>query len=176
MRKLHLTPDVHIGVRTGFSFDKAVSDIRSYLDRFPYEINDYQIIVAMRSDYKKATTVWRETFLSRLLDIDFNLRKSNILIKSGLSKQIAVNLIMLYETDVVTDIHSVDKSYVSSRLLEDSQLLLKEIGVSKDDENNLDAIKEAWKQYIKTNSSLFENCPKMDDGTPANALYIFLIV
>lgn len=170
--EFHLTPDVHIGEGTGLSFRKAASDIRMYLDRF--NIDDYQIIIAMRSDYKRGIKVWRDTLLSRLLDIDFDLRQSNILIRSGLGGQIAVNLIMLYEANVVKEIHAVDDCYMGSeRLGEDCRLLLKEIGVPGDKENDLGAIKEAWNNYVKEKEEFYNNCPKLNDGTPADALYVF---
>ncbi len=172
--EFHLTPDVHIGEGTGLSFRKAASDIRMYLDRFPYNVDDYQIIIAMRSDYKRNVKVWGDTLLSRLLDIDFELRQSNILIRSGLGVQIAVNLIMLYEANVVKAIHAVDDPYMgSTRLAEDCHLLLQEIGVPAGKENDLDAIKAAWSHYVEVNASKFNNCPKLNDGSPANALYTF---
>ena len=172
--EFHLTPDVHIGEGTGLSFRKAASDIRMYLDRFPYNVDDYQIIIAMRSDYKRGVKVWGDTLLSRLLDIDFDLRQSNILIRSGLGVQIAVNLIMLYEANVVKAIHAVDDQYMgSTRLADDCHLLLQEIGVSPDKENDLDSIKDAWSSYVKKHKKLYDNCPKLEDGTPANALYAF---
>lgn len=173
-REFHLTPDVHIGEGTGLSFRKAASDIRMYLDRFPYNVDDYQIIIAMRSDYKRNVSVWGDTLLSRLLDIDFDLRQSNILIRSGLGVQIAVNLIMLYEANVVKALHAVDDPYMgSNRLADDCHLLLKEIGVPEEKENDLDAIKSAWNQYVASHTDLFQSGPKQSDGTPANSLYAF---
>lgn len=172
--ELHLTPDVYIGEGTGLSFRKAASDIRMYLDRFPYHVDDYQIIIAMRSDYKSGAAVWRDTLLSRLLNIDFDLRQSNILIRTGLGVQIAVNLIMLYEANVVKEIHAVNNPYmVSERLADDCHLLLQEIGVPADKENDPDAVREAWNKYVESRNSYFSNCPKMEDGTPADALYVF---
>lgn len=172
LHEFHLTPDVHIGEGTGLSFRKAASDIRMYLDR--YNVNDYQIIIAMRSDYRRNAGAWGDTLLSRLLDIDFDLRQSNIIIRSGLGVQLAVNLIMLYEANVVKEIHAVDDPYMgSARLADDCRLLLKEIGVPKEKENDLAAIKTAWHNYVTANADMFDRCPRLDDGTPANALYAF---
>lgn len=173
-KELYLTQDVRIGEGTGLSFRKAASDIRMYLDRFLSNIDSYQIIIAMRSDYDRGVKVWRDTLLSRLLDIDFDLRQSGILIRSGLGVQVAVNLIMLYEASVVKEIHALDEQYMgSARLAEDCSLLLREIGVPEEKENDLDSLKEAWNSYIEKNKKIYDSCPKLSDGTPANSLYAF---
>lgn len=140
--ELHLTPDVYIREGTGQPFGKAASDIRLYLDRYAYTIGDYQIIIATREDYKKNTEVWGDTLLSRLLDIDFELRKSDILIRSGLGPQIAVSLIILLEANEIREIHAADAPYMgSSRLTDDFRLLLKEIGVPEGREDDFECIK-----------------------------------
>lgn len=172
--ELHLTPDVCIGEGTGKPFREAASDIRMYLDRFSHDISDYQIIIAMRDEYKSSVSSWRDTLLSGLLDIDFDLRQSNIFIRSGHGQQIAVNLVVLHEANTLRTIHAVDDPYMNSnRLADDCKLLLREIGVPEDKENDLDAIKSAWTSYVETNSEMFENCPKTEDGKPAHSLYSF---
>lgn len=173
-RELHLAPDVHIGVGTGLSFRKAASDIRMYLDRFPYNVHDYQIIIAMRSNFRQYASTWRETLLSRLLDIDFDLRQSNILIRSGLGRQVAVNLIMIYEASVVRELHTIDDPYMGSdRFHHDCLLLLQEIGVPKGKEDDLDAVKAAWNQYIKSHTNQFQRGSLQRDGRIANSLRAF---
>jgi len=174
MHEFHLAPDVHIGEGTGLSFRKAASDIRMYLDRFPYNVDDYQIIIAMRSDYKREVKVWKDTLLSRLLDIDHDLKQSNILIRSGLGVQIAVNLIMIYEANAVKSIHALDDPYMSSsRLADDCYLLLKEIGVPDDKKNDLDAIRTAWDQYIKAHINQHNGTNKSKDSFTDSSLYVF---
>lgn len=173
--EFHLTEDVYIGEGTGLSFHKAAADIRMYLDKFPYRVNDYQIIIAMRSDYNHNVTVWRDTLLSRLLDIDFDLRQSNIIIRSGSTVQVAVNLIMLYEANVVKSLHTFDIDYMTAeRLGKDCKLLLREIGVPEEKENDLASLKTAWEAYVQNHEEEFNSCRKMPDGiTPAHPIYVF---
>ena len=172
--ELYMLPDVCVGEGGGLSFRKAAAEIRIYLDRFPYNVGDYQIIIAMRSDYKDYVNTWRDTLLSRLLDIDYDLRRSNILIRSGLGVQVAVNMIMLYEANAVKEIHAVADSYMgSARLERDCHLLLKEIGVSEDKENDLEAIKEAWEEYSSKNIDPFDNSLRSDTESSENALSSF---
>lgn len=178
MNEFHVTDDVYIGEGTGLPFTKAAADIRLQIDKSsktPNPINDYQIIIAMRSDIDyTATTVWRETLLSRLLDIDFYLRRSNIIIWHGGAADIAVNLIMLYEANVITNIALFDNNYMSdSRLNRDCQLLLKEIGVPEGKENDLNSLRESWEKYVKDHKYEFESGDKFEDGRYAHPLYVF---
>lgn len=169
--ELHLTPDVFITEGTGMSFRKAAADIRMYLDRHSATVSDYQIIIAMRGDYKSDVNVWKDTFLSRLLDIDFDLRLSNIFARAG----IAVNMIMLYETNLVRTLNVFDVSYMNSpRLVNDCKLLLREIGVPQGKENDLDALRAAWSSYSAANKEYFDSFPRMNGGVmPANSMYVF---
>lgn len=174
-KEFHMTEDVYIGEGTGLSFAKAAADIQMYMDKFPYLVNDYQIIIAMRGDYNANVDVWGDTLLSRLLNIDFDLRRSDIIIRSGSASQIAVNLIMLYETNVLKSIHSLDDDYMSDvRLGKDCRLLLKEIGVPEDKENDLETLKGKWNAYLQMHRAEFEECSMMEDGiTYAHPLCVF---
>lgn len=178
LNEFHVTDDVYIGEGTGLPFTKAAADIRLQIDKStmtPHPITDYQIIIAMRSDIDyTATTVWRETLLSRLLDIDFYLRQSNIIIWHGGAADVAVNLIMLYEANVITNIALFDNNYMSdTRLNRDCQLLLKEIGVPDGKENDLHCLRECWQKYVNEHKDEFESGVKYPDGSYAHPLYVF---
>lgn len=180
--QLMLYPDVRIGEGTGTPFYKAAFDIRAYLDRLPHnadafqhDVDDYQIIIAMRSDYVKTAETWRDTLLSRLLQIDFDLRRANILTRSGLGSQIAVDLIMLHETSVVKDIHAFNTLYLNSDRFEyDCGLLLAEIGVPEGKETDPDELSHALEKYCGKHAEAFAECGRMPDGTPADSLYAFV--
>ncbi len=172
--EFHVTEDVYIGEGTGLSFAEAAADIRLFLDKYPYIVTDYQIIIAMRSDIDYNVTVWRDTLLSRLLDIDFALRQSNIVIRSGGRNEVAVNLIMLYEANIVKSLNSHDDYYMSdNRLGYDCKLLLKEIGVPEEKENDLECLKNCWEQYLIEHKAEFESSGRLADGTYNHPLFIF---
>ena len=95
--KLYMISDAYLGEGVGKSFKKATGEVRLYLDRFPYNVRDYQIIVTMRSEYGHESRTWKDTLLSRLLDIDRDLKQSRISTRAGFYTQVAINLIMVYE-------------------------------------------------------------------------------
>ncbi len=180
--QLMLYPDVFIGEGTGIPFYKAAFDIRSYLDRLPHnadefqhDVNDYQIIIAMRSDFVTKAETWRDTLLFRLLQVDFDLRRANILIRSGLGSEIAVDLVMLHETSVVKNVHTFNTLYLNSDRFEyDCSLLLAEIGIPKGKENDPNEVSLAFERYCGEHAEALSECGRMPDGTPADALYVFV--
>ena len=146
--KLYMISDAYLGEGVGKSFKKAAGEVRLYLDRFPYNVRDYQIIVTMRSEYGHESRTWKDTLLSRLLDIDRDLKQSRISTRAGFYTQVAINLIMVYEAGEIKTIHELDDEYMSSkRLQEDLRLLMKEIGVDEGQENNITALKSALEKY-----------------------------
>ena len=152
--KLYIVPDVYIGEGTGRSFRKAAGEVRLYLDRFPYHVGDYQIIIAMRSNYSHESRVWEDTLLSRLLHIDSDLKHANIFTRSGNRVQVVVNLIMLYEAGQMKNLHSLDDNYMdSNRLMDDCRLLMRKIGVTEGKENDLEELRRAWNVYKSTQYS-----------------------
>ncbi len=176
--EFHVIDDVFIGEGTGLPFTRAAADIRQQIDKStktPHPIGDYQIIIAMRGDTDyTATEVWRETLLSRLLDIDFYRRRANICIWHGGAEDVAVNLIMLYEANVIANIELFSANYMSdSRLGRDCRLMLREIGVPEGKDNDLSCLRECWSRYVDAHREELEAGARFPDGSYANPLYVF---
>lgn len=176
--ELQVIDDVFIGEGTGLPFTRAAADIRQQIDKStktPHPIGDYQIIIAMRGDTDyTATEVWRETLLSRLLDIDFYLRRANILIWHGGAEDVAVNLIMLYEANAIANIALFDADYMSNaRLGRDCRLMLREVGVPEGKENDLECLRACWAKYVEDHREELEAGARFPDGSYANPLYVF---
>lgn len=127
--KFHLNQVQLFGDSFGTSLRHAVSDIRMYLDKYPYHVGDYQLIVAMRGTYKKRSDVWEETMLYRLLQLTFELRRSRIFINSQESAEKALNLIMLYDADFSTELPKLGDYLTSPRFQADCALFLRHIGI-----------------------------------------------
>lgn len=127
--KFHMSSVQMFGDDAGSSLRNAVSDIRMYLDKYPYHVGDYQIIVAMRSVFRPQVSVWEETMLYRLLRLDRELRRARILINSRERTEKALNLIMLYDADYAADLAEPENYKESGRLLSDCSLLLQKLSI-----------------------------------------------
>ena len=128
--KFHLNQVQLFGDSFSTSLRHAVSDIRMYLDKYPYHVGDYQLIVAMRGMYKKRSDNWEETMLYRLLQLNFELRRSRIFINSQESAEKALNLIMLYDADFSTELPKLGDYMTSCRFQTDCALFLRHIGIA----------------------------------------------
>lgn len=102
----------------------AVRDIRLYLDKYPYHVEEFQIIVAMRSAFTPQPSCWEDTLLYRLLLMDQELRRARIFINSREGVDKALNLVMLYDADFSADLPQLENYMNTRRLEHDCGLLL----------------------------------------------------
>lgn len=129
------------------SMRSAAGDIRMYLNKYPYHVGDYQIIVAMRSVFREVCSCWEETMLCRLLRLDYELRKARILINSREQTEKALNLIMLYDSDFSADLPKLGTYKESGRLQKDCQHLVQLLRVS-DQEESTEVLEGAFCAYV----------------------------
>ncbi len=124
-----------------FSLRNAVSDVRMYLDKYPYEVEDYRIILMMRCPYTQATEKWEGSVLDRLLRLRYEFRKSRIMLSSAVEaeRENALNFIMLYDADFSADLPQLQPYFSSDRLSQDIKQLLQKYGV-KEDAVGIDAL------------------------------------
>ena len=127
--KIHISDIQLTGPSRNNQLRKAAMAIRTCLDRFPYYVGDYQVIVTMRSDYREKALEWRDTLLYRLIRLDHELRNARIFINSKEKTDKALNLIMLYDADFTIDLPDVDNYLNSERYADDFKLMLKEFGL-----------------------------------------------
>lgn len=116
------------------SFRNAVADIRMYLDKYPYEVEDYRIIFLMRGSYTDAAQNWEETMLCRLLRLRYEFQRARILLSSSLDSQRdnALNLVMLYDADFSASLPSLAPYFTSKRFSKDMQMLMEKYGIPDD--------------------------------------------
>lgn len=129
--KFHMTSVQLFGDDADSSLRNAISDIRMYLNKYPYHVGDYQIIVAMRSIFRPQVSRWDETMLYRLIRLDYELRRARILVNSRERTEKALNLIMLYDADYTADLAAPENYKKSGRLLSDCSLLLQQLSVGE---------------------------------------------
>jgi len=129
--KFHLNQVQLFGNDQGNSLRSAISDIRMYLDKYPYHVGDYQIIVAMRSTFNPNPDSWDHTMLQQLLQLSYELRKARIFVNSREQTEKALNLIMLYDADFSVDLPVLDAYLSSTRFRNDCALLLRHLGIEE---------------------------------------------
>jgi len=72
--RFHLSQVQLFGDCDDSSLHNAITDIRMYLDKYPYHVGDFQIIVTMRGHFRKDPEHWQETLLFRLMQLEHELR------------------------------------------------------------------------------------------------------
>ena len=112
--KFHLNTAQMFGSCAETSLRSAVTDIRLYLDKYPYHVGDFQIIVTMRSTFRNQVSNWEESMLYRLLQLDHELRRARIFINSREQTQKALNLVMLYDADFSAELFLIHVHAFSS--------------------------------------------------------------
>ena len=111
------------------SLHSAVLDVRMYLDKFPFRVNDFQIVFAMRLPYRAKLGSWRDTLLYRLVWIWHELKQSHIYI--GARERLetmgshALSIITLYDADFNTEIPAL-VSYQGEPLRRHTSRMLRE--------------------------------------------------
>lgn len=126
--KFHLSQVQLFGERDSTSLRHAVSDIRMYLDKYPYDVGDYQIIVALRGPFRPRGWEWKDCLLYRLLQIHSELCRFRIYLSSKERTEKALNLVMLYDADFSADLPRLDDYMSGPRFREDCGLLLEQTG------------------------------------------------
>ncbi|MBQ3503995.1 MAG: hypothetical protein IJA75_04750 [Oscillospiraceae bacterium] len=144
--KFHMNSVQLFGDSYDSSLRNAISDIRMYLNKYPYHVGNYQIVVAMRSKFLPKVHQWEKTMLYRLLHMDHELRRAHILINSREQTEKALNLIMLYDSDFSIELPELGNYKDSARLQEDCLLLLKHL--SLDGSADQDALEQALAAYL----------------------------
>lgn len=148
-RKFHLTNVQFFEEQGGQNLTDAFHEIRSYIDKSPFLIQDYRLIFGMREE-RKSNITWKESVLYRLLKIYFGLLDAKIFIRSKDSADKNVTVIMLYDTDFTFDMSDImDDAY---DLSEDIELLMDYLDVSWKKGMTEQKIAEQFEQILEKNS------------------------
>ncbi len=146
--KFHMSSVQMFGDAAQNSLRGAANDIRMYLDKYPYHVGDYQIVVAMRATFSGPDADWGNTLLCRLLTLDHELRNARILINSREQTEKALNLIMLYDVDYSSNLPELGSYMRSGRLQQDCARLLRELSASEA-VLSIDALEQALGAYCR---------------------------
>ena len=99
----------------------AVSDIRMYLDKYPYEVEDYRIILVMRCHQEDMLrpNVWEGSLLYRLLRLRYEFLKSRIMLTTAVEakRDNALNFVMLYDSYFAADLPVLKPYFADLNLL-----------------------------------------------------------
>ncbi len=144
--RFHLNQVQLFGEDAGSSLHNAITDIRMYLDKYPYHVGDFQIVVAMRGSYAKDPQRWQDTLLYRLVQMDHELRQARIFFNSREGVEKALNFIMLYDVDFSVELPRLDRYIGSKRFSADCDVLLRHLGIATTDPSleDLKAIATAY--------------------------------
>jgi len=147
--RFHASEVQLFGDEFGSSLRHAVLDIRRYLNRYSYYVSDFQIIVAMRSEYHEQNTLWRETMLYRLLQLHSELQDARIFVTSHEKTERAVNLVMLHDVDFSGERPSFDNYMSGERLVADCRQLFEEAGLDWDADYSREECREKLAEYAQ---------------------------
>lgn len=134
------------------SMRQAAADIRLYLNRHSYEVDDYQIIVTMRSNLEEQASSWDTTLLSRLIQLDAELQKARIYIIGAEEHERAVNLFMLYNANYTPELPKLDRYLSGERFVHDCKLLFGKMGLDWESDADEKKWEDALKKYRGTKS------------------------
>lgn len=162
--KFHQNAVQLFGDSADSSLRNAITDIRMYLDKYPYHVGDFQIIVAMRSTFCSQASRWDETMLYRLLQLDYELRRARIFINSSEQTEKALNLVMLYDADFSAELPVLENYKSSIRLKNDCAMLLSHI-LPAGTEPSQEALEQALAAYTAA---------RQHDAAAASLLHAFL--
>lgn len=85
------------------SLHEGLINVQMYMNKFPFQIEDFQIITAFRMDYHAENKRWKDTLLYRLIWLYHELHKERIYIGSDerleTTASHVLSVIVLYEAD-----------------------------------------------------------------------------
>ena len=138
---------VQLFEKTDTSLQRAITDIRTYLNKYPYHFKEYQFIVAMRSVWRQDINKWKDTLLYRLTQLSYELHNQGIYMQVATKVDRALNLIMLYEADASSCATQLDSYMSGKRLIEDYMILFSQMGLDDKEKINFEALKVAYSQF-----------------------------
>ena len=142
----------------------AARDIRMHLNKFPFQMSSYRIVVTMRRPLPDDNTVpdWKETMLYRLLRVYYALEEANIFINSRELMDRTLHFIMLYDTDMTVEI----KDFGTYDMQNDFRILLGTLGLE-------DRLYTDDKEFVALLREKYSNMPE-EDEILSNVIHDFL--
>ena len=108
------------------SIEMAFWDIRSYLDRSPFQIQDYRMIIGLREQRQERET-WRTCTLHKLLRICYGMNESRLFARAADARDRNISVIQLFDMNMTKDIPDLKQDY---QVVDDIRLFLEECGIS----------------------------------------------
>lgn len=151
-QKFHLSNVQFFDDEGKHSLKSAFYEIRSYMDKMPFLVQDYRLIFGMRETLCREIS-WKETILYRLLKIYYGLRDANIYIKSRDAADKNVSVIMLYDTDFT--VGSDNSNELKYNPVRDLALLMNYIGVEIQNELTEEEIIDGFRTFFDSKEQEF---------------------
>ena len=134
------------------SIEGAAWDIRMYLNKYPFQVGSYRIIVLVRQSMAETLVspsaspldIWKNTLLYKILRIYYALQDAGIFIKSKEQMDRMLHIVMLYDQDMTVDA----KDYGQYDVEQDFDCLLTYIGINKEGNTDSRLFVEALKQSL----------------------------
>lgn len=142
--KLLQVSEVELNKNKGeYSLKHAFHEIRNYLDRFPYSVQDYSIVFGLRMN-GDAAPEWEGSVLHRMLNIHYNLKTAGIHLRTRDQVDKNLSMIVLYESALPYEkIH--DTAY---DVTHDITLLIGSLGIDLKKSADFQYIYDAIRKYL----------------------------
>ncbi len=108
------------------SIEMAFWDIRSYLDRSPFQILDYRMIIGLREQRQEKET-WKTCTLHKLLRICYGMNEARLFARAADARDRNISVIQLFDMNMTKDIPDLKQDY---QVVDDIRLFLQECGIS----------------------------------------------
>lgn len=151
-KKFHLSNVQFFDDEGKHSLKSAFYEIRSYMDKMPFLVQDYRLIFGIRETLCREIS-WKETILYRLLKIYYGLRDANIYIKSRDAADKNVSIIMLYDTDFT--VGSDNSNELKYNPVRDLALLMNYIGIEIQNELTEEEIIDGFQIFLDSKEQEF---------------------
>lgn len=152
------------------SIEGAARDIRMYLNKYPFQVSSYRIVVLLRQSGEEVEAAppdsplerWKKSLLYKSLRIFYALQDAGIFIKSREQMDRMLHIIMLYDEDMTVRA----KDYGQYEVDDEFDIFLDYIGIKRTGNTDSRAFVEALKQSLTR--------VEMEEKTAANFLRDFL--
>lgn len=140
---LHIS-EVELNKNEGeYSLKQAFHGIRNYLDRSPYSVQDYSIVLGLRVN-GDAAPAWEESVLHRMLNIYYSLKTADIYLQTRDQVDRNLSIIVLYESAMPYET-THDTAYDTAK---DIKLLLDSLEIDLEKGTDFHYISSALRKYI----------------------------
>ncbi len=127
------------------SVEMAFWDIRSYLDRSPFQILDYRMIIGLREQRQEKET-WKSCTLHKLLRICYGMNEARLFARASDARDRNISVIQLFDMNMTRDIQDLKQDY---EVTDDIRLFLQECGISYSRSSTVAELRTALEKLLE---------------------------